>query len=150
MTLKLLGYLNKPEKLFGNDMFWSLHKSMESWWSWKLPNCATLIKLWSYICDHFFWRYAAQNFGIVMAKSTKLTIVNKGVAEREPVTRRREGGGLAEVWDSFLDFCITQCPMPVSHVWSYICLQVLVNLCLISLYMHELWFCAKILNISEL
>ena len=35
--------------------------------------------------------------------------------------------------------------MLVSHVWSYICLQVIVNLCLISLYMHELWFCAKIL-----
>ena len=49
------------------------------------------------------------------------------------------GGGFAKVWDFFLDFCITQCPMPVSHVWSYICLQVIVNLCPISLYMHELW-----------
>ena len=48
---------------------------------------------------------------------------------------------LAKVWDFFLDYCITQCPMPVSHVWSYICLQVIVNLCLvISLYMHELWW----------
>ena len=59
----------------------------------------------------------------------------KGVVEWEPVTRHREGGGLAEIWDFFLDFCITQSSMPVSHVWSYICLQVIVNLCLISLYM---------------
>ena len=59
-------------------------------------------------------------------------------------------GSLAKVWDFFLDFCITQCLMPVSHVWSYICLQVIVNLCPISLYIHELWFWAKILNMSEL
>ena len=72
----------------------------------------------------------------------------KGVAEWEPMNRRREGGSCQSL-RFFLDFCITQCPMPVSHVWSCICLQVLVNLCLISLYMHELWFCAKILNMTK-
>ena len=116
--------------------------------SWPQPIIFLVEWTYSTLSDYVIsinaWKYVENSL------FDKICFSTKGVAEQEPVTRCREGGSCQSLRVFFLDFCMTQCLMPVSHVWSYICLQVIVNLCLISLYMHELWFCAKILNMSKL